>query len=60
MNSASLAGPAFISWRANTSGGVNYLATGLGWRFDLGPRFYLQPGLGVALHDRRVNRAFAQ
>ncbi len=40
---------------ANTSGGVNYLATGLGWRFDLGPRFYLQPGLGVALHDRRVN-----
>lgn len=39
----------------NTSGGTNYVATGLSWRFDLNERLYLQPGIGVAVHDGRVN-----
>lgn len=39
----------------NTSGGTNYVATGLSWRFDLNERLYLQPGIGVAIHDGRVN-----
>ena len=39
----------------NTSGETSYLATGLAWRFDLTPRLYAQPGIGVAIHDGRVN-----
>lgn len=38
----------------NTSGGVNYVASGLAWRFDLTKRLYVQPGLGLAIHDGRV------
>lgn len=38
----------------NTSGGVNYVASGLAWRFNLGRRVYIQPGIGVAIHDGRV------
>lgn len=39
----------------NTSGGTNYAAAGLAWRFHLSERFYVQPGIGVAIHDGRVN-----
>lgn len=38
----------------NTSGETSYLATGLAWRFDLTARLYVQPGLGIAIHDGRV------
>jgi len=38
----------------NTSGGTNYVATGLAWRFNISERFYVQPGIGVAVHDGRV------
>lgn len=37
---------------ANTSGGVNYGAAGLSWKF--GDRLYLRPGIGVAIHDGHV------
>lgn len=39
----------------NTSGETNYLATGLAWRFQLSERVYIQPGIGLAVHDGRVN-----
>ena len=39
----------------NTAGGTNYVATGLAWRFNLSERVYVQPGIGVAIHDGRVN-----
>ncbi|MDZ4370999.1 MAG: acyloxyacyl hydrolase [Phenylobacterium sp.] len=39
----------------NTSGGTNYAAAGLSWRFHLSERLYLQPGIGLAIHDGRVN-----
>lgn len=39
----------------NASGGTNYVATGLSWRFDFNDRFYIQPGIGLAVHDARVN-----
>jgi hypothetical protein len=39
----------------NTSGGTNYLASGLAWRFPLSERLYVQPGIGLAIHDGRVN-----
>lgn len=39
----------------STAGGVNYVASGLAWRFDLGSRLYVQPGVGLAVHDGRVN-----
>jgi len=39
----------------NTSGGTNYVATGLAWRFNVSERVYIQPGIGVAVHDGRVN-----
>jgi lipid A 3-O-deacylase len=39
----------------NSSGGTNYVATGLSWRFDFNDRFYIQPGIGLAVHDARVN-----
>jgi len=39
---------------ANTAGGVDYAAAGLSWK--IGSRFFLRPGLGVAVHDGRVGR----
>jgi hypothetical protein len=39
----------------NTSGGTNYAAAGLSWRFHLNEKVYVQPGIGVAIHDGRVN-----
>lgn len=39
----------------NTAGGTNYVATGLSWRFPLSERFYVQPGIGVAVHDGKIN-----
>jgi lipid A 3-O-deacylase len=40
----------------NTEGGINYAAAGLSWRFDLGnERFYLQPGIGAAIHSGKVD-----
>ena len=42
----------------NTSGGTNYLASGLAWRFPLSERLYVQPGIGLAIHDgREIGRA---
>jgi len=39
----------------NTSGGTNYVATGLAWRFNVNERLYVQPGIGIAMHDGKVN-----
>ena len=39
----------------NTSGGTNYAAAGLSWRFDLSRRVYVQPGIGLAVQDGRIN-----
>ncbi|MBU1374599.1 MAG: acyloxyacyl hydrolase [Alphaproteobacteria bacterium] len=39
----------------NTAGGTNYAATGLSWRFHFDERFYIQPGIGIAIQDGRVN-----
>jgi len=39
----------------NTNGGTNYAATGLAWRFHVADRFYVQPGIGVAIQDGKVN-----
>lgn len=39
----------------NTSGGTDYLAAGFSWRFNLSERFYIQPGIGAAIHDGQVN-----
>lgn len=38
----------------NTAGGVDYVAAGLAWRWNVDQRFYVQPGIGLAIHDRRV------
>jgi hypothetical protein len=38
----------------NTAGGVDYVASGLAWRFNLSRRIYIQPGIGLAIHDNRV------
>ena len=38
----------------NTSGGTNYVAAGLAWRFEISRRVYIQPGVGLAIHDGRV------
>jgi hypothetical protein len=40
---------------ANTRGGTNYMAAGLSWRFRFAERFYIQPGIGLAVHDSRIN-----
>jgi lipid A 3-O-deacylase len=40
----------------NTRGGTNYAAAGLSWRFNFAnDRFYLQPGIGAAVHTGKVN-----
>lgn len=39
----------------NTRGGTNYVAAGLSWRFPIGKRFYVQPGIGAAIHDGKVD-----
>jgi hypothetical protein len=35
----------------NTAGGLDYAALGLDVRFPIGAGFYIQPGLGGAIHD---------
>jgi hypothetical protein len=45
--------PSFYGFgAANTGGGLNYAAAGLSWK--LGERFYVRPGVGVAIHDGHV------
>jgi len=39
----------------STTGGTDYLAAGLSWRFRFAERFYVEPGIGLAIHDGRVN-----
>lgn len=39
----------------NTAGGVDYLASGLSWRFAFAGRAYIQPGIGVAVQDHRFD-----
>ena len=39
----------FVS--GNTDGGTAFAAAGLAWRLHLGDRFYVQPGLGGAVHS---------
>ncbi|HYJ83983.1 MAG TPA: acyloxyacyl hydrolase [Allosphingosinicella sp.] len=34
----------------STDGGTNFAAVGLSWK--IGGRFYLRPGIGLAVHDR--------
>lgn len=38
----------------NTAGGTDYLASGLSWRFHVNERVYVQPGIGLGIHDSRV------
>jgi lipid A 3-O-deacylase len=45
----------YVLGAANTAGGIDYAAAGLGWRFDLGKRFYVEPGIGGAVHSGDVN-----
>ena len=40
---------------ANTRGGTNYVSAGLSWRFRFAERFYIQPGVGLAVHDGPIN-----
>ena len=39
----------------NTKGGTDYLAAGLSWRFPVGERFYVEPGIGGAIHTGKVD-----
>ena len=41
----------------NTLGGTDFAAAGFSWRFGFGPedRFYLEPGIGAAIHTGAVN-----
>ena len=40
----------------NTRGGTNYAAAGLSWRIHFAnERFYIQPGIGAAIHTGRVD-----
>lgn len=40
----------------NTKGETDYLAAGFSWRFNFANgRFYLEPGIGGAIHDGRVH-----
>lgn len=45
----------YLLFGANTNGETSYAATGLAWRFNVTEGLYVQPGIGVALHDKRVN-----
>ena len=39
----------FVFGAINSKGDTNYAAAGLSWKF--GDRFYVRPGLGVAIHN---------
>lgn len=39
----------------STRGGTDYVAAGLSWRFPFADRFYVEPGIGLAVHDTRIN-----
>ena len=38
----------------NTDGGLDYAAAGLSWRF--GDKFFLRPGIGIAIHNGEVGK----
>lgn len=42
---------AHVIGSVNTKGGADFAAIGLDLRYPLGKRFYIQPGLGGAIHD---------
>jgi len=39
----------YVFGAINTQGDTNYVAAGLSWKF--GDRFYVRPGIGLAIHD---------
>lgn len=39
----------------NTRGDTDYVAAGLSWRFRFAERFYIEPGIGLAVQDGKVN-----
>jgi len=39
----------------NTAGETSCAASGLGWRFNLNERFYIQTGVGITIHNGWVN-----
>lgn len=41
----------FVFSSVNSGRGLNFAAAGLAARFHLGERIYVQPGLGIAVHD---------
>ena len=40
----------------NLDGGVSYAAAGAGMRWPVGKNFYIQPGVGIAVHDGNSQR----
>jgi hypothetical protein len=39
----------------STRNGTSYVASGFTWNFRLSERFYVEPGIGVAIHNGHVN-----
>ena len=39
----------------NARGGTSYIASGLSGDINLPKRFYVEPGIGIAIHDGKVN-----
>jgi len=48
---------AYATGAVNTDAGTNYATAGLSWRLQRAPtdRLYLRPGLGVGVHDAKVD-----
>ena len=47
----------YLFGSVNSGRGLNFAAAGVAARFRLGDRFYVQPGLGAAIHDGAGGRA---
>ena len=42
----------------NSDGNTNYAAAGLSARFAFGPRWYIRPGLGIAIHTGSADKHY--
>lgn len=48
----------YVFAAVNSAGNTNYAAAGMSARFDLGRRWYLRPGLGIAVHTGSAGKYF--
>jgi hypothetical protein len=46
----------YVTGGLNLQGKTDFAAAGLRWKFDLGKRFYIRPGIGMSVNDAPLSK----